>query len=114
MITLLAAMLIEIGSQNQAVDRGSLIEAVERGPSIEAVDRGPVRLRPDGVVERFDHNEFRYKPTGSRFVPVPPKRNPQIENRIPKSKPGDRFQKTIPQFRKNKNEKQSFPDRWDT
>jgi hypothetical protein len=78
------------------------------------------------VVERFDHNEFRYKPTGSRFVPVPPKRNPQIENRIPKSKPGeienripkskpgDRFQKTIPQFRKNKNEKQSFPDRWDT
>lgn len=104
MLTLLAAMLIEIGSQTQAVGRGPLTEAVERGP---------VRLRPDGMVERYDHNEFRYKPTGSRFVPVPPKRNPQIENRIPKSKPGDRFQKTIPQFRKNKNEKRPHPNRWD-
>jgi hypothetical protein len=106
MLTLLAAMLIEIGSQKQAVERGPLIE-----------DRGPlVRLRPDGVVERYDHNEFRYRPTGSRFVPVPPKRKSKtkIENRIPRSRPGDRFQKPIPQFRKSPNEKQSFPDRWDT
>ena len=108
MLTLLAAMLIEIGSQNQAVGRGSSMEAVERRPL--------VRLRPDGVVERYDHNEFRYRPTGSRFVPVPPKRKSKtkIENRIPRSRPGDRFQKTIPQFRKSPNEKQSFPDRWDT
>ena len=107
MLTLLAAMLIELNTQNQAVDRGPLIEAVDRGPL--------VRLRPDGVVERFDHNEFRFKPTGSRFIPVPPKRKSKtkIENRIPRSRPGDRFQKTIPQFRKNPNGKQSFPDRWD-
>ena len=112
MITLLAAMLIELTAQTQR----ALPSPDDRGSSIEAVERGPVRLRPDGAVERYDHNEFRYRPTGSRFIPVPPKRKTKtkIENRIPKSKPGDRFQKPIPQFRKNPNEKQSFPDRWDT
>lgn len=29
-----------------------------------------VRLRPDGVIERFDWGVFRFVPTGSRFIPV--------------------------------------------
>ena len=33
-----------------------------------------VRLRPDGVVERFDWNVFHFVPTGSRFTPVRPRR----------------------------------------
>lgn len=33
-----------------------------------------VRLRPDGVVERFDWNVFHFVPAGSRFVPVRPRR----------------------------------------
>ncbi len=37
-------------------------------------DEPNVRLRPDGVVERFDWNVFHFVPTQSRFVPVRPRR----------------------------------------
>lgn len=40
------------------------------GMGVGRADEPNVRLRPDGVVERFDWNEFRFVPTGSRFIPV--------------------------------------------
>ena len=71
-------------------------------------DTGPsVRLRADGVVERFDNNEFRFKPVpaGSMFKPVPAGRLPLFRSRsvmpaptMRRAKPGERFQQAIPQF----------------
>ena len=60
MKTLIAALIV-VGGLGRGVGRADDLE-----PN--------VRLRPDGVVERFDWGEFRYVPTGSRFVPVRPRR----------------------------------------
>ena len=96
MLTLLAAMLIELNTQNQAVERGPL-----------------VRLRPDGVVERFDENEFRFKATGSRFVPVPalkplPSVRPRKWTPVPRPRPLE-----LPAIKVPLPRERAFPDRWD-
>lgn len=83
----------------------------ETGPS--------VRLRADGVVEKFDNNEFRFKAaTGSMFKPVPAGRLPLFRSRsvmpapMRRAKPGERFQQAIPQFAP-KGPRPSAPGRFD-
>ena len=85
-------------------------------------DTGPsVRLRADGVVERFDNNEFRFKPVpaGSMFKPVPAGRLPLFRSRsvmpaptMRRVKPGERFPQAIPQFAP-KGTRPSAPGRFD-
>jgi len=83
-------------------------------------DTGPsVRLRADGVVERFDNNEFRFKAaTGSMFDPVPAGRLPLFRSRsvmpapMRRAKPGERFQQAIPQF-SPKGPRTAAPGRFD-
>ena len=55
-------------------------------------DEPNVRLRPDGVVERFSWEEFRFIPTGSRFVPVRPRRAAALRIMLPAPAPA------IPRF----------------
>lgn len=79
------------------------------------VGRGPnVRLRPDGVVERFDWNEFRYKPIGSRFIPVRPKVRRPVEPRIQKFQPAERFMRILPKSEDNRPQDSTIPGLLDT
>lgn len=89
----------------------------EQTQTQQGVERGPlVRLRPDGVVEKFDANEFRFRATGSLFVPAPAGRLPLIRSRqAPRRRqpsPRERFQREIPQFEPI-SPKSATPGRWD-
>lgn len=115
MISLIViAVVVEIVGP---VDVGREPGVAQQEQTQQGVERGPlVRLRPDGAVERFDPNEFRFKSTGSMFVPAPAGRLPLIRSRqAPRRRqpsPGERYQRQIPQFEPI-SPKSATPGRWD-
>ena len=100
-LIVIAVAVEMVGPVDVGRERG--VAQQEQTQTQQGVERGPlVRLRPDGAVERFDANEFRFKTTGSRFLPAPAGRLPVIRSRqAPRQRqprPGERFQREIPQF----------------
>ena len=123
-LIVIAAVVEIVGPVDVAQEqRGAQQEQTQQGvaqqeQTQQGVERGPlVRVRPDGVVERFDANEFRFKATGSMFVPAPAGRLPVIRSRqAPQRRPlraGERYQRQIPQF-EPVSPKSGAPGRWDT
>ena len=106
MIAIIIAAAFELMTQDTAFETGP-----GPGPS--------VRLRADGVIEKFDNNEFRFKASGSMFSPVPAGRLPLFRSRsvmpaptMRRVKPGERFPQAIPQFAP-KGTRSSAPGRFD-
>ncbi len=76
--------------------------------------RPNVRLRPDGVVERFDWNVFHFVPTQSRFVPVRPKVRRSAEPRVQKFQPAERFMRILPKSEDKRPQNSTIPGLFDT
>jgi hypothetical protein len=71
-----------------------------------------VRLR-NGIIERFDWNEFRYKPTGSRFIPIRPKNQQPAEPKVKKPQPAERFMRILPKSEGKRPQKPTIPGLFD-